>query len=329
MSAVMMSATQLNSLLDHSARRPATEPRARPPLSLAEREALAEALADEYEIVYLIGQGGMGAVYLARCRTLDRLVAIKVLAPEMARSEDSRERFRREARAAARLMHPGIVPLHAFGERGGFAYIVMGFVRGESLASRLRREGALPADEARRILLELAQTLEYSHRQGVVHRDVKPDNILIDRESGRLLLTDFGIAKLRSFDPPAAGEEPVGTPHYMAPEQALGDRDVDGRADVYALGVLGYVLLTGRVPFDGETMQELICQHVTATPAPLRALAPQVPAELAGVIMRCLAKEPRDRWRDAGELTRALEKAKPAVGWRWWGMVAGIMAAII
>ncbi|HVE78680.1 MAG TPA: serine/threonine-protein kinase [Gemmatimonadaceae bacterium] len=324
-----MSATQLNALLDRAAHRPATEPRQRPALSLAEREALAEALADQYEIVYLIGQGGMGAVYLARCRTLDRLVAIKVLAPELARSDASRERFRREARAAARLMHPGIVPLHAFGEKDGFAYIVMGFVRGESLAARLRREGTLPPDETRQILLELAQTLEYSHRQGVVHRDVKPDNILVDRESGRLLLTDFGIAKLRTFDPAPAGEEAVGTPHYMAPEQALGERDVDGRADVSALGVLGYVLLTGRAPFEGETLQELICQHVTAAPVPLRALAPHVPPELAGVIMRCLAKEPRDRWRDAAELTRALEKAKTGPGWRWWGMVAGMMAAIV
>jgi serine/threonine protein kinase len=294
----------------------------------SEREALAEALADHYEIVYLIGRGGMGAVYLARCRVLERLVAIKVLSPELGASAESRERFRREARTAARLMHPGIVPLYTFGEANGFMYIVMGFVRGESLAARLRREPKLSVEDTRRVLVELSAILEYSHRQGVVHRDLKPDNILIDRESGRLMLTDFGIAKLRTLEPSPRGEEPVGTPQYMSPEQALGDCEIDGRSDLYALGVLGYALLAGRPPFEGASLRELVYQHVMERPQPLRDLAPHVPNDLAEVITRCLEKHPAERYRDARDLHEALQAVRPARR-AWWNAAAAMAALFI
>ncbi len=185
------------------------------------RAALERALGAHYEIVRLLGRGGMGAVYLARERALERTVAIKVLPPEVAVSAEAQERFRREARTAAKLTHPNIVPLHTFGEVEGMMYFVMGYVRGESLADRMRRYEKLPPDDARRILSAIADALDYAHRQGVVHRDIKPDNILLEQESGRPMLTDFGIAKAA-----ASGETltelgtAIGTPHYMSPEQS-------------------------------------------------------------------------------------------------------------
>ena len=162
------------------------------------RAALERALGAQYEIVRLLGRGGMGAVYLARERALERAVAIKVLPPDLAADADGRERFRREARTAAKLTHPNIVPLHTFGDEDGMLYFVMGCVPGESLGDRMRREGRLPADDVRRIIGELAGALDYAHRQGVIHRDLKPDNVLLDDESGRSMLTDFGVAKAQA-----------------------------------------------------------------------------------------------------------------------------------
>jgi predicted Ser/Thr protein kinase len=264
---------------------------------------LRSAIGGQYEVVRLLGKGAMGAVFLAREKALDREVAIKVLPPE-GTGEDGRERFRREARIAARLTHPNIVPLHSFGEAGGLLYFVMGCVRGESLASRMRRGLSLGA--SRRILIELADALDHAHRQGVVHRDVKPDNVLVEDDSGRAMLTDFGIARRDTHAALTSRGDVVGTPHYMSPEQASGAATVDGRSDIYSLGVMAYAMLGGRLPFDAPTLKDLLIQHMTKEPAPLRSVAPAVPEALAAVVARCLAKDPRDRWRDARALKEAL-----------------------
>ena len=214
------------------------------------RSALERALGHQYRIVRLLGRGGMGAVFLAREQALERLVAIKVLPKASAADEETRQRFRREARTAAGLSHANIVPLHGFGEIEGLLYLVMGFVSGESLRDRLKRDQRLPEQEARRILADVAEALASAHRHNVVHRDVKPDNILIEDETGRAFLADFGIAK--GLD---GGEEltqlgqVVGTPLYMSPEQAAG-KDVDPRSDLYSLGAVAFTMLAGRPPFD-------------------------------------------------------------------------------
>jgi len=271
------------------------------------RAALERALGTQYDIQRLLGRGGMGAVYLAREKALERAVAIKVLPPETATDADSRERFRREARVAAKLTHPNIVPLHTFGDAEGMLFFVMGYVKGESLGERMRREGKLPEEDVRRILAEVADALHYAHKQGVVHRDIKPDNILLDSETGRPMLTDFGVAKARASGATLTEVGAVvGTPYYMSPEQASGARDIDGRSDLYSLGVMGYQMLAGRLPFEGESFQDVIVQHVTREPAPLAALVPEAPADLVDAVMRCLAKEPGKRWADGGALALGL-----------------------
>jgi hypothetical protein len=270
------------------------------------RARLESAIGFQYRIERLLGRGGMGAVYLAHELALDRPVAIKVLPPE-SDAPERRERFRREARLAARLTHPNIVPLHTFGEVGGLAYFVMGYVPGESLGARIKHRGRLGPEEARSVLHQVADALDYAHRQGVVHRDIKPDNVLVDAETGRPMLTDFGIAKA-----PQAGTmltvtgHLVGTPHYMSPEQASGRQDLDGRSDLYSLGVMGYVMLSGRLPFEGSTPSDVLLQHLSREPVALRTLAPDVPPTLAGAITRCLAKDPGRRWPDAASLRAAL-----------------------
>jgi hypothetical protein len=263
--------------------------------------ALRGAIGGQYEIQRLLGKGAMGAVFLAREKALDREVAIKVLPPDG--SGDGEERFRREARIAARLTHPNIVPLHSFGEASGLLYFVMGYVRGESLGSRMRR--GLSVASAQRILVELADALDHAHRQGVVHRDVKPDNVIVDDDSGRAMLADFGIARRDTHSALTSTGAVVGTPQYMSPEQASGATTVDGRSDIYSLGILAYAMLAGRLPFDGP-MSDVLVQHMTREAAPLRSVAPAVPEALAAVVTRCLAKDPRDRWPDARALKEAL-----------------------
>jgi eukaryotic-like serine/threonine-protein kinase len=267
-----------------------------------------DAVRAAFDIVRPLGQGGMGSVWLARDRLLDRLVAIKVLLTSAA-SDATRDRFLREARTAAKLSHPHIVPVHRADESNGQVWFSMGFVEGESLGDRIRERGALPFTDVVRILRETAWALAYAHARGVIHRDVKPDNILIDRESGRTMVTDFGIARdLRSADVRLTADGSVlGTVHYMSPEQAS-DGELDARSDVYSLGVVGFHALSNRLPFDG-TPNAILVAHVTKAAPSLRSVAPQVPGPIAAVIDKCLAKEPGGRWDSAEALADALGKA--------------------
>src|SRR4051812_42679757 len=249
-----------------------------------ELRQIATHLGDNYQVVRELGKGAMGVVFLARDIALHRLVAIKVLRQEMTGHPENHERFRREARMTARLSHTNIVPVYTFGEIGDFIYIVMKYVHGESLAARLRRDGSIASVECRRLLTELAQALDYAHREGVVHRDLKAENILIERGSGRAMLTDFGVALLRSLDPARESGARYGTPHYMSPEQAAGEQDLDGRSDLYSLGVLGYYMSSGRLPFHAPTFEALAAKHIAEQPEPIRVAAPKLDDDVAAAI---------------------------------------------
>jgi serine/threonine-protein kinase len=277
---------------------------------LAQR--LTQALGASFTLEGEIGRGGMGVVYHARDERLKRKVAVKVLPPELAFREEIRIRFLREAETAARLSHPHIVPIHSVGEGPeGLVYFVMAYVDGESLAARLKRRGQLAAEESRRILMETADALGAGHALGIVHRDVKPDNILLEGSRGRVVLTDFGIAKaLTSSTGPGtltATGVAIGTPHYMSPEQAAGDREIDGRSDIYSLGVVGYQMLTGELPFSAPTVPGLLLKQITEQAPYLKDKAPACPDDLASCVMRSLEKEPEARWPTADALRRALE----------------------
>jgi eukaryotic-like serine/threonine-protein kinase len=275
-------------------------------------ESLAAALAGQYVVERELGRGGMGVVYLARDERLDRLVALKMLPPDLAARAETRERFLREARMAAQLAHPNIVPVYRADEAADVVYFAMGFVDGDTLGQRVRDRGPLPVVDVVRMLREVAWALAYAHVRGVVHRDVKPDNILIERTSGRAIVTDFGIAR-SEFNPALTQDGMVlGTVHYMSPEQAAGDV-LDGRSDLYALGVVGYLALSGRLPFDAEQPHAVLVAHATKSPPPLTTVAPGVPASVCAVIDRCLRKAPGDRFATgealADALTQALEEA--------------------
>ena len=278
-----------------------------PPLSDPALAALPAALKGEFELERELGRGGMGVVYLARDIVLDRHVALKVLPPDSATS-DVRARFLREARTAAQLSHPHIVHIHRADERGEFAFFVMGLVDGENLGQRVRDRGPLPPVDAVRHLREVSWALAYAHARGVIHRDVKPENIMIERGTNRALVTDFGIAH-NERSPSLSGEgQVVGTAHYMSPEQVQGTA-LDGRSDLYALGVVGYFLLSGRLPFEGESMTAVLVAHVTRPAPQLRTVAPHVPRALADVIDRCLAKDPAERFATGEDLSEALRRA--------------------
>ncbi|MFN2567693.1 MAG: serine/threonine-protein kinase [Gemmatimonadaceae bacterium] len=282
-----------------------------------ERQMLQAQLGEQYQVVRELGRGGMGVIFLARDVALHRLVAIKMLRHEYAHSEQHRERFRREARVAARLTHPNVVAVHTYGETPDLVYLVMRYVHGESLGVRLRREGRIAPEPARKLLADLALVLEYAHREGIVHRDLKPENILLERGSDRPLLTDFGVALICSADPsPDEVRRAFGTPQYMSPEQAAGEVDLDGRSDIYSLGVLAYAMLTGDVPFDGPSFEAIAAQHIATPHEPLAEAAPDVPKPLAEVIEWCLEKERTARWQTARELHEALAACAPgATGW--------------
>ncbi len=271
-------------------------------------DRLKTALADRYTIEEEVGAGGMATVYLAEDLKHHRKVAVKVLRPELAAALGP-ERFLREIEIAAQLQHPHILPLHDSGEADGFLYYVMPYVKGESLRERLAQHGELPIAEAVKILREIVDALTHAHEQGVVHRDIKPDNVML---SGRhALVTDFGVAKAVSE---ATGRAKLttagvalGTPSYMAPEQATADPTMDHRADIYAVGAVGYEMLTGRPPFTGTTPQMILAAHVTEAVEPVTKHRESVPHALNDLILRCLEKKPADRWQSAEELLPQLE----------------------
>ncbi|MEP6572843.1 MAG: serine/threonine-protein kinase [Gemmatimonadota bacterium] len=270
------------------------------------RQTLDTALEGRYTIERELGRGGMGTVVLARDLTLDRLVAIKILPPEMAVREELRERFLRETRTAASFSHPNIVPVHAVESTAGLLCFVMGYVDGETLGQKVARSGPLAHAELVRMLQEVAWALSYAHGRGVVHRDVKPDNILIERATGRALVTDFGIARSVAASQLTSVGEVVGTPQFMSPEQCAGGA-LDGRSDLYSLGVVAFFAATGALPFQAESTQGLLAMHLTR-PAPLvSSLRPDLPGTLAAVIDRCLLKEPGDRFSSGEALVESLE----------------------
>ena len=267
------------------------------------------ALAGEYSLQRELGRGGMGIVYLARDVQLDRDVAVKMLPSDLARTAESRERFLREARTAAGLSHPHIVPIHRVGEAGGFVFFVMSYVEGETLGERLRTRGPLPPADAARVMREVAWALAYAHGRGIVHRDVKPDNILLEAGTGRALVTDFGIA--HGGANPGSATDPgkiMGTANFMSPEQAV-NGPVDGRSDIYALGVVGYLAVSGRLPFEAPNLPALLVRQATEAPTSVLRAAPGLPPALAAAIDRCLARDPGGRFPDGETLAAALAPA--------------------
>jgi tRNA A-37 threonylcarbamoyl transferase component Bud32 len=267
--------------------------------------AFQQAVVGRYSLERELGRGGMGVVYLAREVLLDRLVAIKLLPPELAARSELRDRFMREARTAARLSHPYIVPIHAVDEIGGFVFIVMAYVDGGTLAQRLAAHGPLPAHDVTRIMREVAWALAYAHAQGIVHRDIKPANILLERGTGRAMVADFGIARLTEASGDTAAGVVLGTPEFMSPEQATAE-DLDGRSDLYALGVVSYLALTGALPFTANTAQGVIAQHLTQAPPPIASVARGIPRSLAQAIDKCLQKQPSARFPNGEALADAL-----------------------
>jgi predicted Ser/Thr protein kinase len=270
---------------------------------------LQAALAGEYSLGRELGRGGMGVVYLARDVQLERDVAIKVLPTHLASTPAARERFVREARTAAGLSHPHIVPIHRVGEAGGFVFFVMSYVEGETLGERLRTRGPLPPADASRVLREVAWALAYAHGRGIVHRDIKPDNILLEAATGRALVTDFGIAHGGADSGPATDPGKImGTAHYMSPEQATDD-PVDGRSDIYSLGVVGFLAVSGRLPFEASNLPALLVKQASEAPPSVLRAAPGLPPALGAAIDRCLARDPEERFADGEALAEALVPA--------------------
>jgi eukaryotic-like serine/threonine-protein kinase len=297
-------------------------------------------VAGRFSIEQEIGCGGMGIVFLARDVALDRPVAIKLLPPEAARTPETRERFLKEARTAAKLSHPNIVPIHLVEEHGDVVFFVMAYVHGESLGQRVRRAGPLPPSAVVKIVREVAWALSYAHDHGVVHRDVKPDNILLEKESGRAIVTDFGIARLAETGTLTGQGEFMGTVRYMSPEQATGEA-VDGRSDLYSLGVTAFFALTGTLPFDGSNLPAVVYKQVNEPAPRVAVVAPRVPARVAEAVDRCLAKDPAERFQSGAELAEALgDVAVPTRGLppelrallrtlHDWGVGAGVAATLL
>jgi len=261
-------------------------------------------LHDRYRLAALVARGGMGEVWSARDTVLGRRVAVKVLLPNLAGDPGFAARFLAEARAMAALSHPGIVEIYDYGQVEGSAYLVMQFVEGESLVSLIRRTGPVAPEHAMRLVIQAAEAIEAAHGQGIVHRDVKPANLLL-RADGRLALTDFGIARILATDRLTVGEQIVGTSSYLAPEQVTG-HEIGPATDVYALGVVAYELLAGVRPFDADTPFGVALKHVHEEPPPLPT---SVPEPVREVVARAMAKEPADRWPSAAALAQAAASA--------------------
>ncbi|WP_396206213.1 protein kinase [Gemmatimonas sp.] len=275
------------------------------------RDRVTAAVGDLYLIGQEVGRGGMAVVYAAEDVRLQRKVALKVLPPDLAFRPEVRERFVREAQTAARLNHPHIVPIYAVHEVQGLVCFAMSLVEGESLAARILREGRPSFGFVANVLEQMADALAYAHASGVVHRDIKPDNVLLDRDSGRAMVTDFGIARAaESGSRLTQTGIAVGTPAFMSPEQAMGDKEVDGRSDLYSLGVIGYLMLAGKLPFDAPSTPAMLMKHVSETPPSLRAYRPDAPRVLVEILERCLAKKPADRWESALQLRDTLRRAQ-------------------
>lgn len=278
-------------------------------------EDVERALGPNYQVEEAIGRGGYAAVFRVHDHLLDRKLAAKALYPELAAVPAIAEQFRCEARTAARLQHSSIVPVLFVGTEDDVPCLVMPLVAGETLAARLRRDGPLPLGAALGIARDVASALDCAHGSGVVHRDVKPENILLEEITGRSLLTDFGIAKAVEHDSVGTGPGVMtGTPHYVSPEQAAGVRPLDARTDVYSFGIVTYEMLAGEPPFDGTNAQRIFAQHVSAPVPSLRRRRAELGAEIDRVLLRALAKDPADRFSGAGEFVRALEAASGGAG---------------
>ena len=270
---------------------------------------VAAVLAPNYEVDSEIGRGGMGIVYCARDKRLKRNVAVKLLPPELAFRADIRQRFLREAETAAQLSHPNIVPIYNVEERENLVYFIMAFIAGDNLGTRLQQQGAMEPAEVRRILREVADALGYAHKRMVVHRDIKPDNILLDADTGRAMVTDFGIARALTDTGDSrltATGMAIGTPAYMSPEQSAGESDIDGRSDLYSLGVVGYQMACGDLPFNAPNTPSMLVKHLSERPIPVDERQPDLPRDLAGVIMLMLEKDPANRFPDAESVVVAL-----------------------
>ena len=283
-----------------------------PPSDSELRAHVERVLSSHYELDREIGRGGMGVVYRARDRRLKRIVAIKVLPPELAFRSEIKTRFLREAETAAQLNHPNIVDIYAVDEAEGIVYFVMAYITGDNLAKRLHDHGTLGVEETRRTLRDVADALAYAHERGVIHRDIKPDNILIDGQSGRPMVTDFGIARAVSEGDSrlTATGIAIGTPTYMSPEQAAGERTIDGRSDLYSLGVLGYQMLTGEPPFVANSTPAILVKHISETPTSVEQRRSDVPPDLARLIMTLLEKDPVNRLPSAAAVVVALDTGR-------------------
>ncbi|MFL5481314.1 MAG: serine/threonine-protein kinase [Gemmatimonadaceae bacterium] len=270
---------------------------------------VAQVLSANYELEDEVGRGGMGIVYCARDRRLKREIAIKVLPPELSFRADIRQRFLREAETAAQLNHSNIVPIYTVEEKDNLVYFVMAYIKGDNLGVRLQQHGPLPAVEVRRILKEVAEALAYAHNRNVIHRDIKPDNIIIDEETGRAMVTDFGIARALTDSGDSrltATGMAIGTPAYMSPEQSAGDRAIDGRSDLYSLGVVGYQMLCGQPPFVASNTPSMLVKHLSERPIPVDERWPDIPPDLGRAVMICLEKDPADRFPNAAAFAQAL-----------------------
>ena len=270
---------------------------------------VAQVLSANYELESEVGRGGMGIVYCARDRRLKREIAIKVLPPELSFRADIRQRFLREAETAAQLNHPNIVPIYTVEEKDNLVYFVMAYIKGDNLGQRLQQHGPMPPVEVRRILREVAEALAYAHNRNVIHRDIKPDNIIIDDETGRAMVTDFGIARALTDSGDSrltATGMAIGTPAYMSPEQSAGDKAIDGRSDLYSLGVVGYQMLCGQPPFVASNTPSMLVKHLSERPIPVDERWPDLPPDLSRAVMMCLEKDPNDRFPNAAAFAVAL-----------------------
>ena len=279
-------------------------------------ESIRRSLGDRYVLERELGRGGMGTVYLARDLRLDRPVALKILLPEFAAQSGLRERFLRETRTAASFSHPNVVPVYAVEESDDHLAYAMGLVEGETLTQRVERAGPLPVRELVRIMKDVAHALAYAHGRGVVHRDIKPDNVMIERATGRALVLDFGISRSMTHAVPSSSNltrvgEVVGTPEYMSPEQASGDV-VDGRSDLYALGLTAYYAATGKTAVTGESTQKILVRQLTEPVPSVIDSRPDLPPALAHAIDRCAEKDPADRFPTAEALVEAIDAAQLA-----------------